>query len=442
MTVETGTTQQQDAPGGPPRPEPPASGAAPRAHARYCACADCPHGAPARHRRAQAEFAVRRDELAAGRGVPEGVAQSPGASRQWISDELTLAARTVAERGREAGGAWLARLARRTVLVLWSAVGLLLLGQLVTALDGGWTLTRSAALLAAVVPAGLLTAAARLHRGGGGMFAPLLGADNRLSTSRTVAAAWLLLAAYAGLLLAGLLAGTSDAAARERLLDGLTLASAAGLLTALGATLAAAVWVRHTVARRVRRFAMQKVRAARPRAADLLTDDAGRGSFTDLVYVLVNTVALVFAAVALARSPHELPALPWPLVVLVGLATLAYLVGKYTEGGRPVILSVVRAREPGDLHAPVRPGDDIEIRGSGFVPAGAQDAELLARTVVRIGAVHVPVPLVPVPGGFSNPTDQLLTVPVPAEVDAGTVDVRVITASGTESGRYPLTVAD
>jgi hypothetical protein len=238
------------------------------------------------------------------------------------------------------------------------------------------------------------------------------------------------------------LAGTGERAAREELLDGLTLGSAAGLLTALGATLAAAVWVRHTVARRVRRFAMQKVRAARPRAADLLTDDAGRGSFTDLVYVRVNAVALVFAAVALARSPQELPRLPWPLVVLAGLATLAYLAAKYTEGGRPVILSVVRAREPGDLHAPVRPGDDIEIRGSGFVPAGAQDPERLAQTVVRIGPVYVPVPLVPVPGGFSNPAEQLLIVPVPAEVDAGTVDIRVVTASGTESGRYTITVAD
>jgi hypothetical protein len=423
-----------------------AQGGSAQGHGSDCGCEDCPHGAAcfarAGHRRARAAFGERRDALAAGQGVPEAVAHSPEASRQWVSDELTQAARTVSARGRAAGAAWLAALTRHTVTALWSGVGVLLLGQLITAIDGGWTLTRTAALLAAVVVAGRLTLAARRHRGEGGMFTPLVGEDNRLSTSRTVAAAWLLLTGYAGLLLAGLLAGTGDRAGREALLDGLALSDAAGLLTALGIALATAGWVRHTVARRVRRFAMQKVRAARPRAADLLTDDAGRGSFTDLAYVLVHAVALVFAAVALARSPEELPRLPWALVALTALVALAYLAGKYTDGGRPVILSVVRAREPGELHAPVRPGDDIEIRGSGFVPAGAQEPDRLAETVVRIGAVYVPVPLVPVPGGFSNPSDHLLTVPVPAEVDAGTLDIRVVTAAGTESGRYSITVAD
>jgi hypothetical protein len=62
--------------------------------------------------------------------------------------------------------------------------------------------------------------------------------------------------------------------------------------------------------------------------------------------------------------------------------------------------------------------------------------------VVRIGPVHVHVPLVPVPGGFTNPTDSLLTVPVPAEVEPGRVEVQVITAAGVESNRYPIDVQD
>lgn len=422
----------------------PATGAARRGRARRthspdCGCESC---LTAGYRQARAAFAEHRDELATGEGVPQALAHSPTAARQWVSDELTQAAREVAARGRRTGDAWLTALARRSVAVLWAAVGVLLLAQLVTAVGDGWTLSRTAALLTALVLAGLLTAAARLHRGAGGLFTPLVGEDNRLSTFRTVAAGWLLLTAYTGLLLAVTLAGTGSGGAREALLDRLTLGSAAAPLTVLGGTLAAAVWVHHTVSRRVRRFAMQKVPAARPRAADLLTDDAGRGSFFDIGYVAVNAVALAFAAVALARSPQEVPALPWPLVVAVGVTGVAALAAKYSEGGRPVILSVVRAREPGELHGPVRPGDDIEIRGSGFVPPGARQPELLAGTVVKIGAVHVPVPLVPVPGGFSNPADGLLTVPVPAEVEAGTLDIRVVTASGTESGRYSITVAD
>ncbi|MEU1026429.1 hypothetical protein ABZ366_31020, partial [Streptomyces sp. NPDC005904] len=115
---------------------------------------------------------------------------------------------------------------------------------------------------------------------------------------------------------------------------------------------------------------------------------------------------------------------------------------KYSEGGRPVILSVVRAREVGDLDAPIRTGDDIEIRGAGFVPPGAGGADRLARMVVRIGAVHVHVPLVPVPGGFSNPADTTLTVPVPVDVEPGRVDVQVITAAGLETNRVTIDVTD
>ncbi|CAM5720137.1 hypothetical protein SGLAM104S_01988 [Streptomyces glaucescens] len=64
------------------------------------------------------------------------------------------------------------------------------------------------------------------------------------------------------------------------------------------------------------------------------------------------------------------------MAALISAAT--YLAGKYSEGGRPVILSVIRAREAGDLDAPIRTGEDIEIRGAGFVPPGAQGADRLS----------------------------------------------------------------
>ncbi|RKN46831.1 hypothetical protein [Streptomyces hoynatensis] len=417
--------------------------AASETHASDCACGDCREGAGAGHRRAVAAFLRKRDELAAGTGIPQALAHSPEAARQWISDELTQAARELSRRAGEAGSAWLSRLAVRTIVALWSAVGLLLVLDVLTAFGGGWTLARTAGLLAAVLLAGLLTPIAWLHRDRGGVLAPLVGEDNRLSTSRAVAGAWLLLAGYAVLLLALTLAGLGGSAGeREALLSGLDLEHGGGLLTAVGVTCAVTVWVRHTVATRVRGFRMQKVRAARPRAADLLTDDSGRGSFTDVQYVLVNTVAMLLGCAGLARAPREVPGVPWTVALLVAVSALTYVAAKYTDGGRPVIQSVVRVREPGELHAPIRPGDDLEIRGSGFVPAGAEAAERLAETVVRIGGVLVPVPLVPVRGGFSNPGDTRLTVPVPAEVDAGRVDVQVITAAGTESGRYVITVAD
>ncbi|MFI5689061.1 hypothetical protein [Streptomyces sp. NPDC051636] len=411
-------------------------------HAGGCACGDCPHGARAGHRRAVAEFLLKRDEFAAGQGLPAAVAHSASASRQWVSEELTQSAEVVAERGRADGEAWLARLWLRTVWTVWAAVVLLLLTQSLTAIGAGWTSARTAGLLAALVTAGTLTAASWFHRARGGVLAPVIGEDNRMSASRTVAAGWVLFVAYAVLLLAGRLAAASGHAERDALISGLGLARGAGVVTVLAVVCGIAVLVRRVVGTRIAGQRLQKVPAHRPRAADLLTDDAGRGTFADIQYVVISAVALVFAAVRLARRPDQLPDLPWGLAVVVLVSAATYLAGKYAEGGRPVIHSVVRAREAGDLDGPIRTGDDIEIRGTGFVPPGAQTADRLSRMVVRIGAVNVHVPLVPVTGGFSNPTDTVLTVPVPVEVEPGQVEVQVVTAAGVATNRCLVEVAE
>ncbi|WP_329197593.1 MULTISPECIES: hypothetical protein [unclassified Streptomyces] len=411
-------------------------------HGGTCTCDDCPHGAREGHRRAVAAFLEKREEFAAGQGLPAAVARSAGASRQWVSDELTLSARTVADRGREAGHSWLYLLSRRAVLTLWIAAGVLLVVQIGTALGTGWSTARTAGLLAALVLAGLLTVAARAQSLRGGLLAPLVGEDNRLSTSKAVPVAWLVLTAFAALLPALRLAASSPGPERQALYQGLALGRALPLLAVLALTSGVAVLVRRVVCVRIMGQRLQKLPADQPSGADLLTDDAGRGSFPDAQYVLVSTVVLAFAAVSLARFPDRLPRLPWALTLLVALSAAVYLAAKYAEGSRPLVLSVVRRREPGDLDAAVRPGDDIEIRGVGFVPPGAQTPEMLARLVVRIGAVHVHVPLVPVAGGFANPSDTVLTVPVPAEVEPGRIEVQVVTAAGVESNRCTIDVAE
>ncbi|WP_432167242.1 hypothetical protein [Streptomyces sp. bgisy031] len=411
-------------------------------HSGGCTCGDCPHGAREGHRRAVAAFLAKRDELAAGQGLPAAVAHSAGASRQWVSDELTQSARDMADRGRAEGDTWLAGLWSRTVGVVWGGCALLLIVQALTAIGAGWTTARTAGLLAAVVVGGLLTGAAYVHRAAGGVLAPVVGEDNRLSTSRAVAACWVLVVVYAVLVLAGELAGASGHRERDALIAGLDLARGAGVVTVLAVVCGVAVLVRRVVGLRVLGQRLQKVRADRPRAADLLTDDSGRGTFADIQYVLISAVALVFVAVRLARRPGQLPDLPWGLALLVLVSAATYLAAKYAEGGRPVILSVVRSREAGDLDAPIRTGDDIEIRGAGFVPPGAATADRLTRMVVRIGPVHVHVPLVPVQGGFTNPTDSVLTVPVPVDVEPGRVDVQVVTAAGVETNRCAIDVSD
>ncbi|MEV6760763.1 hypothetical protein AB0N16_08940 [Streptomyces sp. NPDC051105] len=417
-------------------------GAGSGVHGGGCACGDCPHGAREGHRRAVAEFLVKREEFAAGQGLPAAVAHSASASRQWVSEELSQSAEVVAERGRAEGEAWLARLWLRTACTVWAAVVIMLLAQSLTAIGAGWTSARTAGLVAAVAVALTLTAASWFHRSRGGVLAPVIGEDNRMSTSRTVAASWVLFVAYAVLVLACRLAVASSPADRDALISGLDLARGAGVVTVLAVVCGIAVLVRRVVGLRILGQRLQKVRAHRPRAADLLTDDSGRGTFADIQYVVISAVALVFAAVRLARRPDQLPDLPWGLATVVLISAATYLAGKYAEGGRPVILSVVRAREAGDLDAPIRTGDDIEIRGTGFVPPGAQTADRLSRMVVRVGAVNVHVPLVPVTGGFSNPTDSVLTVPVPAEVEPGCVEIQVVTAAGAATNRCVVEVTE
>ncbi|MFF2942554.1 hypothetical protein ACFVSQ_22180 [Streptomyces niveus] len=411
-------------------------------HGGSCTCGNCPHGAQEGHRQAVAAFLAKREEFAAGQGLPAALAHSPGASRQWVSDELTQSARAVADRSREAGDAWLLAVWRHTLLGVWGSVAVFALALAGTAIGAGWSVARTAGLVAALVVAGLLTGAARLHRNRGGLLAPLIGEDNRLSTSRTVASAWVLLLVFAVLVLALQLAGASDHDARDELIAGLELARGAGMLTVLAVVCAIAVVVRRVVGVRVADRRLQKVRAERPRLADLLCDDAGRGNFADVQYTLVTAVAVLFSAVRLARRPEQLPDLPWALALLVTVSAATYFASKWADGGRPVVLSVVRAREAGDLDAPIRTGDDIEIRGTGFVPPGAGTPDRLARMVVRIGPVHIHVPLVPVPGGFQNPSDTVLTVPVPVDVEPGRLDVQVVTAAGVETNRVPIDVVD
>ncbi|MFE0734058.1 hypothetical protein [Streptomyces sp. NPDC058855] len=396
------------------------------------ACSGCAHCGRAGHREAVAAFLARRDELAAGRGVPAAVAHSPVAARQWVSDELAQSARAVTDRGREAGAAWLTRVRLGGLATVWGTVLALLLAQALTAAGTGWTPARTAGLCTALVLAALLSGAAHLHRARGGLLGPLVGEDNRLSTTRAVAAAWLLFLVYSLLFLALRSPGASAFAP----------ARGAGLLAVFALVAAVTVTSRLVVSARITARRLQKVRADRPRAADLFCDDSGDADLADVQYLLVSATVLILAGARLTTAPTRLPELPWSLVLLLAVSAAWQLAATCTEGVRPTIHAVVRSREAGDLDAPIRTGDDIEIRGCGFVPPGAGTPEPLTRLVVRIGTVHAHVPLVPVPGGFANPTDTTLTVPLPADVEPGRVEVSVVTAAGIETNRVAIDVLD
>ena len=156
----------------------------------------------------------------------------------------------------------------------------------------------------------------------------------------------------------------------------------------------------------------------------------------------MNAVAVLFSAVRLARRPEQLPDLPWGLALLVIVSAATYFAGKYAEGGRPVVLSVVRAREAGDLDAPIRTGDDIEIRGAGFVPPGAG----YPGPAGPDGRPHrrgpCPCPPGPGPRRLRQPDGRGADVPVPVDVEPGPVEVQVVTAAGVETNRVIVDVMD
>lgn len=393
------------------------------------------------YRRADAGFAEARRALARREGVPAVVAPSELATRQWIDDELRSRSHLLAAKRRAHGRAALRLLGTRTLAALGGAVVVLLIVQALTAIGTGWTVPRTAALVAACVAVALLAGVAYWARTGAGLYAPVRGADGRLSTSKAVAGLWAVALTYTFVFFAVRLAAASDGDDRSDLLDSLGEVSA-DQIALVAAPLFAAVLVRRVVGDKVNRRVLQKPYSDRARLRDLFTDDGGRGALVDAQYVLVNLVAAGFVVVGLARDPGALPDIPATLVALALVSVAVYLVAKLVENNRPVILSVVRVHVPGNLDTALRPGDDIEIRGTNLVGAGVHEPDQLARVVVRFGAVHVYAPLVPTETGFANPCDAIVVVPVPVDVDPGRVELCVVTASGVESNPYEIEVAD
>ncbi|MDI2126806.1 hypothetical protein [Yinghuangia seranimata] len=393
------------------------------------------------YRRARADFDDARRALARREGVPTVVAPSEPATRQWIDDELRGRSKDLAAKRRAHGRAALRLLGTRTLSAVWAAVVVLLLVQALTAIGTGWTVTRTAALVAAVVTVVALSALAYWTRTGAGMYAPVRGLDGRLSTSKAVAGLWAVALTYTFVFFAVRLAAASDGGDRSDLLDNLGSVSAEMLLL-VGAPLFAAVLVRRVVGDKVTRRVLQKPYSDRARLLDLVTEDTGRSALADAQYLLVNLVAAGFVVVELARDPNGLPDIPATLVALAVVSAVVYLVAKLVENNRPVILSVVRVHVPGNLDTALRQGDDIEIRGTNLVGAGGREPDQLARVVVRFGAVHVYAPLVPTETGFANPCDAVVVVPIPVDVDPGRVELCVVTASGVESNPYEIEVAE
>lgn len=235
------------------------------------------------------------------------------------------------------------------------------------------------------------------------------GADNRTSTSKTIAVAWTLVVAWMVVAEAFIAAFPAHPSAT---FSGL-LASASDLyFVFLGAPYAAAAFAKASTQAKIARGTLTKAPGASS-ASDLISDDSGNVDLYDFQYVLFNILALLIVTVSFAGRPDKgLPDIPTFLAILTAGSALAYTVNKATAADVPQIASVM---------PPIaRIGDIITITGVKLFSA-TTDGTPPAVTIGGISATRVAAPA----GATDTVTAVVADAPSGITPLAGAVDIVV-----------------
>jgi hypothetical protein len=186
------------------------------------------------------------------------------------------------------------------------------------------------------------------------------GADNRISTSKTIAVIWTLVVAWMVVSEAYVAAFPAHP---PNTFTGL-LASASDLyFVFLGGPYAAAAFAKASTQSKIAQGTLTKPPGT-PAATDLISDDNGNVDLYDFQYVLFNILALLIVAIAFGVHPgNGLPDVPAFLAILTGGSALTYTVNKATAADGPSITSVTPAI--------ARIGDVIKIAGVQMFSANA-----------------------------------------------------------------------
>ncbi|MGZ4436475.1 MAG: hypothetical protein ACXVW6_02470, partial [Nocardioidaceae bacterium] len=279
----------------------------------------------------------------------------------------------------------------------------------------GWAVVFASALV--WVAFVLLGLAARPRAGQGragrlGWVSVLLGADGRLSTSKSAIWLWTAGVAYALLFVTGIAVFVDTSA---------TLASSAWeeYLLLLGGPFGAGVLAKYAVVTKLNNGTIGKTLipgAAQPTAAghaaigrspqvsDVVSNDNGSLDVVDAQYFVFNLVAFAYAAGTFLTNnfnhlvvdgKYALPSIPSPLLALSGAAAATYVANKAIQKDSPAIDSVVPSEE-------VRPGDSVLVRGVNLVTGdlGATVAAAQTRVWLTPGtteaAAGTPVTVAPI----------------------------------------------
>jgi len=241
----------------------------------------------------------------------------------------------------------------------------------------------------------------------------VVGADKRVSTSKTIAILWTYSVASAifSLLVARWLGYPGAFKALEK--QGLN----AEYALLIGGPIGAAILAKGVITAQIAEGATAKPPAEETGPSDLLTNDAGNADLGDIQYVLFNFVALAFFWGEFMRVPTEgLPTIPDVLLGLTSVAAAGY-VGKKALANAPAITAVL-PRDSG------RVGQVLRIFCSGLAKPG-DDTTVIT---IRLGeAAFSPVAL-----SATTTQGTILEGPIPADA-AGAVELSVTSPTGTKA---------
>jgi hypothetical protein len=251
-----------------------------------------------------------------------------------------------------------------------------------------------------------------------------VGYDNRLSTSKTIAAVWTMVvfAALIAIVYANLLNHPQALIATE------SSGTVGQYAVLFGGPLGAAILAKQIVTNQVANPAVSKPPADSPQAKDLIANDNGDTDLGDFQYVLFNSVALFFVVSTLLHAPLKgLPHIPDVLLGLTSVAAVGY-VGKKALTPVGVTAQLDPETISGAANALVR----IVISG---IPATKNEI----RGWIWFGATQADPAIQDGPVALGQAT---LTTTAPQGPAAGqTADVSIITDDGAQlrAGTYTYT---
>ncbi|OJF14498.1 IPT/TIG domain-containing protein [Couchioplanes caeruleus] len=187
----------------------------------------------------------------------------------------------------------------------------------------------------------------------------VMGDDERLSTTKSVALLWTLVIAY--VILALILVWPSDWGKALQNLNG-------SYLALLGGPIATVVLSKVIVSTRLRRGTIQKPEGdGIPRLGDLVADDSGNTDLFDLQYILFNVVAVIFVLTGFSKfTSAGFPEVPEVLWLLTAGPAAVFVSNKAFGTNAPAIFSV----DPGE----VRKGESFTVYGQNFIVGDAAGA--------------------------------------------------------------------